>query len=409
MSITDAVHLALASFFMAACCGGTADAQSTGDAQQLSAANTRFAWDLYARLEHEPGNLFFSPYSISGCLAMTYAGARGQTAQQMAQTLHFRTDQEQLAAGFGQLQRQLQTSEQNQGMTLSLANGLWCQQAHSFLPAFLNLARNTYQATVKQVDFRTQAEPTRVQINQWVSRQTQGKITDLLQPGVLDPLTRLVLVNAIYFKGKWERQFNPTNTQNAPFAVSSQRQVTVPLMHLQANFAYAETNGVQMLELPYTGQRLSMLVLLPKAVDGLQALEGTLSQPTLESWLGRLRQAKVNVFLPRFKLTARFSLGRTLAQMGMPDAFSPAADFSGMDGARDLFISAVVHKAYVDVNEEGTEAAAATGTVMKMLAIRPVPVMTFRADHPFLFLIRDRTSGSILFLGRMLDPTQGSA
>jgi serpin B len=407
MSTMVLPRLTFVSVLMAAFLAQSANSMAAGDLHGLALGNDTFAWDLYGKVEHTERNLFFSPYSISACLAMTYAGARGETATQMAQTLHFSTNQDQLATGFGQLQKQLQALEQKQAIALRVANGLWCQQGHPFLPAFLDVARTTYQASVDQVDFRTQAEPTRVEINDWVSRQTQGKITHLLQPGMVDPTTRLILVNAIYFKGKWAHQFNPTNTTNAPFSVTPSRSVQAPLMHLNAEFNYAEVDGAQLLELPYAGGDLSMVVLLPKERDGLKTLESSLSQPKLEHWLGRGREQKVNVFLPKFKLTAQFSLGRTLADLGMRDAFSPAADFSGMDGARDLFISAVVHKAFVDVNEEGTEAAAATGTVMKMLAIRPQPVPTFRADHPFLFLIRDTHSGSILFLGRVLDPTQG--
>ena len=386
---------------MAALIGRPADSRGGNDTPALVAGNTAFALDLYARLKNAEGNLFFSPYSISTCLAMTYAGARGSTAAQMARTLHFGASPDQLAASFSALQRQLSDVEKKKGLELNVANGLWAQKDHPFLPAFLDEATKAYQANLQQTDFHTGAEPAREAINDWVSNQTKGKIADLLQPGVVNEATRLVLVNAIYFKGQWTRQFNKNNTAPAPFSVTAQRKVQTPLMNLTAEFKYAEVEGLQLLELPYVGDDLSMVVLLPGATDGLTSLEGLLNEPTLDTWLARARHQKVNVFLPKFKLTAQFSLAQTLAGMGM------SAAFSGMDGARDLCISAVVHKAFVDVNEEGTEAAAATGTVMRSMALmRPLPMPVFRADHPFLFLIRDTHSGSILFLGRVADPSR---
>ena len=390
---------------MAALIGQAANSLAANDTSALVAGNTAFALDLYSRLKSAEGNLFFSPYSISTCLAMTYDGARGNTAAQMARTLHFDADQARLAASFGELQGQLGQIERGGRVELNVANGLWAQQEHPFLPAFLDAATNTYQAKLAQADFRTAAEPARTAINQWVSEQTRGKITNLLQPGVVDQATRLVLVNAIYFKGRWAHQFNKSHTAEAPFTVTPERKVQAPLMNQTANFKYAEAEGLQVLEMPYGGDDLSMVVVLPRTADGLPGLEGRLNAQTLASWLAPAHDQKVNVFLPKFKLTAQFSLAQTLAGLGMSDAFSPNADFSGMDGARDLYLSAVVHKAFVDVNEEGTEAAAATGTVARSMALmRPLPVPVFRADHPFLFLIRDNHAGSILFLGRVVDP-----
>jgi serpin B len=382
-----------------------ADPPAGNEVHALGQSNNAFGLDLYAKLKTTDGNLFFSPYSISTCLAMVYAGAQAQTAAQMAQALHFNPNQSQLASAFGELQRQLNATEQKKGVELNAANGLWGQKDHPFLPAFLDIASNSYQAKLNQVDFRASAEPVRKEINDWVSGKTKGKITNLLAPGLVSPTTRLILVNAIYFKGQWTRPFNKANTTNAPFSLTSSQSAPASFMNLKADFKYAAVNGIQLLELPYAGGDFSMVVLLPNEIDGLKTLEATINAPALDGWLAKARSQKVNVFMPKFKLAAQFSLAGTLAQMGMKDAFTPAADFSGMDGARDLFISAVVHKAFVDVNEEGTEAAAATGAGMKMLAIRPQPVPTFRADHPFIFLIRDTRSGGILFLGRLLDPT----
>jgi serpin B len=400
-------RLAFVTLFMTTLIGRPADTKAANEIQSLAGGNTAFAMDLYARLKTADGNLFFSPYSISTCLAMTYAGARGDTAAQMAQMLHFDTNQNQLAASFGELQKQLNKAQEKKGIELDIANGLWGQKDQPFLPAFLDVAKQSYGANLKQVDFRTRSETARMDINDWVSDKTKNKITGLIQPGVLDQATRLVLVNAIYFKGRWAGEFEKQNTTKAPFSVTSTQKLQVPLMNRTADFKYAELDGLQLLELPYAGDNISMVVLLPREPNGLKGVEDRLNEQTLDRWLAQARDQKVAVFLPKFKLAAQFSLAKPLGEMGMTDAFSSRADFSGMDGKRDLFISAVVHKAFVDVNEEGTEAAAATGVVMRSMAVmmpRPTPV--FRADHPFIFLIRDAHSGSILFLGRLVDPTR---
>ena len=401
------LRLIFITLFMSAPIAHPADPTAPNNIESLAGGNTAFALDLYARLKTVDGNLFLSPYSISTCLAMTFAGARGDTATQMAQTLHFGTNQNQLAASFNELQEQLNQEQEKNGMELDFANGIWAQKDHVFLAAFLDVARQSYGANLRQIDFRTRSETARTEINDWVGHETKGKITDLIQPGVVNPATQLVLVNAIYFKGQWAREFDKQNTANAPFSVTSTQKLPVPLMNLTADFKYAEVGGLQLLELPYAGDGFAMVVLLPRDVDGLKNLENLLNKQTLDHWLTQARELNVAVLLPKFKLAAQFSLAKPLGEMGMTDAFSPGADFSGMDGERDLFISAVVHKAFVDVNEEGTEAAAATGVVMRMNAVRmPRPTPIFRADHPFLFLIRDLHSGSILFLGRVVDPTR---
>jgi serine protease inhibitor len=380
-------------------------AQSTNGLSELVQGNNTFAFDLHSRINAGKENLIYSPYSISTCLAMTYAGARGQTELQMARTLHFTTNQAQLHAAFATLQKQLNEAEKQQGIQLNVANALWGQKGHPFLPAFLQIAQQNYDARVNQVDFGTESESARKEINDWVSKKTNGKIEEILPSGSLGALTRLVLVNAIYFKGQWATQFDKSKTAPADFAVSSSQKVKAPLMNLKAKFKFAEKDTFQLLEMPYKGGELSMVVLLPKEVDGIRKLESSLNQKELSGWLSQALNREVNVFLPKFKITAEFELDKTLAAMGMVDAFSSKADFSGMDGARDLFISSVVHKAYVEVNEEGTEAAAATATTMRATSIQ-LPPPTFRADHPFLFLIRDVKSGSILFMGRVADPTK---
>ncbi len=407
MSKTCQYRLILSALLIAALPAWTLSAAETHDPASVVSGNTRFAFDLYARLKSSDGNLFFSPYSISTCLAMTWAGARGDTEAQMARALHFDTNQAMLHSGFGALQSGLNAVQEKKKVALNIANALWAQQDHPFLPAFLDLARRDYAARVQQVDFRTGAEPARKDINDWVSGKTAGRIQDLVPAGALDSMTRLVLVNAIYFKGTWATQFKAKNTAPDPFTTAPGQTTQAQFMNLTASFNYAGADGLQLLELPYAGGDLSMVVLLPAETNGLKALEDGLSADKLALWLGQAGEQKVKVFLPKFKMTGQFGLAQTLAALGMTDAFSASADFSGLDGARDLYVSAVIHKAFVEVNEEGTEAAAATAVGFEAMAtMQPVTEVVFRADHPFLFLIRDVHSGSILFLGRVTDPTR---
>jgi serpin B len=365
-----------------------------------------FACDLYARLRTEQsGNLFFSPQSISTALAMTYAGARGETAAQMARTLRFSLPQAELPAAYAELLRVLNPSG-DRSYRLSVANRLWGQRGEAFLDAFLAVTRRDFGAELGLVDFKTGAEAAREEINAWVLGQTADKIRDLIPPGVLGPDTRLVLTNAIYFRGEWAKRFDEKATSDQPFHLAAARTVTVPLMfaRTRAGFAAYPDDGVKVAELPYKGDDVSMLVLLPDAVDGLPALEAKLTVENLARWTGALRRQDVLVHLPRFSVESGFGLGPTLAAMGMPLPFSDAADFSGMNGKRDLAISAVVHKARVDVDEQGTEAAAATGVVVGVTAALPGEPPTFRADHPFVYLIRHNPTGAILFLGRLVNP-----
>jgi len=373
--------------------------------QSLVESDTAFALDLYGGLKSGPGNLFFSPYSISTALAMTYAGARGDTEKQMGQVLHFGKG-EQVHAAFGELQRQLGEASQQAGIEVNIANALWAQKEHAFLPAFLKIATGDYQANINQVDFKTAAEAARGEINRWVAQKTKDKIQDLLPSGSLTDLTRLVLANAIYFKGTWAKPYDKAETSTQPFHLSAARQADVPLMHHFDEVRYMEEGAFQAVELPYQGGELSMVVLLPRQVDGCGSLENRLSPALLSRSLGQMQQKKVEIFLPRFKLESSFDLSRTLTAMGMPNAFGPQADFSGMDGTRLLYISGVFHKAWGEVNEKGTEAAAATAVAVAAMAVRkpPPPPPVFRADHPFVFLIRDTRSGSILFLGRLAEP-----
>jgi serpin B len=373
------------------------------DATVLEGANA-FALDLYARLRGEEGNLFFSPYSISTALAMTYAGAQGDTAAEMAKTLHFPADAEKLHASYAALLNQLNDGGPDRGYQLNVANALWGQKGYPFRNPFLTLVRDRYRAGLSELDFAGNSEEARRFINTWVEKKTQDKIKDLLPEGSLDRLTRLVLTNAIYFKGDWASQFNKNATREGPFTTAGATTVKVPMMNQTGQFGYHDAGTFQALEMPYKGKELAMVVLLPKKTDGLAEFEKTLSAGNLKDWVGKLRPTKVQVAMPKFKMTQRFSLKKALSAMGMPLAFSDRSDFSGMDGSRNLYLSEVFHKAFVDVNEEGTEAAAATGVVVKFRSAAKTSPPRFIADHPFVFLIRDVRSGSVLFLGRVTDP-----
>jgi serpin B len=378
---------------------------AAADRTPVVEGNNAFAFALYGQLRNRNGNLFFSPESISTALAMAYAGARGGTASEMAKTLHFTLPQPQLNPAMGALLSDLNAV--HDGYQLTVANALWAQQGYTFLDAFLQLLKTDYGAGLNQVDFKGATEAARLTINRWVEQKTQDKIKDLLQPGTLAPSTRLVLTNAIYFKGDWQTQFDKAHTRDEDFYPSQTQTKKVAFMHRESSFSYFDGGTFQLLEIPYKSKELSLVVLLPKDRSGLPALEQSLTASNTQQWLSQVVQRdKVIVALPKFKSTQQFELGGTLGAMGMAQAFSGSADFSGMTGKRDFAISEVIHKAYIDVNEEGTEAAAATAVGFRALAMRgPVeqpPV--FRADHPFIFLIRDNRSSSILFMGRMADP-----
>ncbi len=384
-------------------------AQDRSDKQTVIQGNNEFAFDLYAKLskEKEGGNLFFSPASISTALAMTYAGARANTATQMANTLHFTLSQEQLHPAFSELMKELEADPQKSGYRLSRANALWGQTGYKFYDEFISITKNYYDAGFKEVDFINDKnrEETRKTINSWVEDKTNYKIKDLIKPGILENLTRLVLTNAIYFKGKWQFQFDAKNTQNSAFTLLSGEEIRVPMMNQAKEFNYMENEELQIIEMPYVGDKLSMAALLPKKIDGLKQVEGSLTQDNLNNWSSNLRNREVVVSLPKFKMTSEFELNEALKSLGMVDAFNmESADFSGMTpNPVGLYISKVIHKAFVDVNEEGTEALAATAVAMAESGI-PEPKPVFRADHPFVFIIRDTNSGNILFIGRVTDP-----
>ena len=370
------------------------------------AGNTQFALNLYAQLRVNPGNLFFSPYSISTALAMTYAGVREETEAQMAQVLHF-TEQAKTHRVFAQLRARMEEIDRADVNNLRIANRLWPHQRYPFLQPFLDICREEYAAPPVPVDYN-EPDAARQIINDWVAQETEDKIRELITPGILNALTRLVLVNAIYFKGNWASQFDKAKTETAPFWIGPSESIDAPLMQQQATFPYGETANVQIVELPFVGDDLALVVLLPRERDGLRKIEESLSAPDLHSWLRRLRPREVDLCLPRFRVNSSFRLDSTLRALGMADAFDDAkADFSGMDGEKWLYIAAVLHQAYMEANEEGAEAAAATAVVMKLRSLPPPPAIV-RADHPFLFLLREKQTGSLLFMGRVVNPVAQS-
>jgi serpin B len=392
-----------------AACAAEASPMVANNQAAVVDGNNEFAVALYGKLRSQSGNLFFSPESVSTALAMTYAGARGDTASEMAKTLRFTLPPDQLHPAMGALLEGLNAS--HDGYQLRVANALWAQQDYKFRDDFLKLTESDYGAGLNQVDFRGATEVARLTINQWVEQKTENKIKDLLKPGVLSPATRLVLTDAIYFKADWQTQFHKEATTVEDFHLAPAQTIKAPLMHKTGGYNYFNGGTFQIVEIPYKSRDLSMIIFLPKDVDGLSAFEQSLTASNMQKWLSQLKPvSRVIVTFPKFKVTQQFELGGVLGAMGMPSAFKlGAADFSGMTGNRELFISAVIHKAFVDVDEAGTEAAAATAVAMVGMAMRapdPTPPTEFRADHPFVFLIRDNRSGSILFMGRVTDPTK---
>ena len=380
----------------------------SGEQALLVEGNSAFAFELYQALKGEEGNLFCSPYSISLALAMTYAGASGETAQQIADTLQFLLDQDRLHPAFNWLDAELAKrgkgaeGKDGEGFRLNIVNAIWEQKDYEFLTDFLDVLAENYGAGLRILDFITETEKSRLTINDWVSDQTEGRIEDLIPQGAIDALTRLVLTNAIYFNAAWENPFDKKMTADGPFYLLDGGQVIVPLMKQTESFSYTEGEGYQAVELLYDGGELSMVILLPEAGNFEPFEEGFQSQQ-ISDIISGLQPTEVALTMPKFEFDSEFSLKDTFTEMGMPIAFSSSADFSGMTGNRELFISDVVHKAFVAVDEAGTEAAAATAVIMKLTAV-PEPPVEVTLDRPFIFLIRDIETGTILFIGRLVDP-----
>ncbi|EAY31427.1 scca2/scca1 fusion protein isoform 1 [Microscilla marina ATCC 23134] len=379
-------------------------AQNSQNSPTVKGSN-QFALELYKKLSSNPQkNVFVSPYSISSALAMTYAGAKGSTAQEIANALHLPKNS--VHQDFKNLNTHLNQLN-TKGLQLSVANALWSEKSQKFLKAYLGLTQSCYRAKVKRLDFKQQPEKSRLIINKWVEDKTQRKIKNLIPKGIINQTTRLVLTNAIYFKGQWKYKFKKSQTRKMDFIAGKQKISDVKFMQMQRKFKYAETESLQVIELPYASQKVSMVVLLPKDINGIAKLEASLTAESYQKLMDRLFYTQVKLSLPKFKMTLNVKLKNVLKTMGMQQAFGNTADFSGMTGNKSLKISEVVHKAFVEVSEKGTEAAAATAVVVRTKsasAHRPVKPKVFRADHPFIFMIKDNTTGSILFMGKLANP-----
>jgi len=388
-----------------------ASAAAGNDLEQLAAGNRAFALDLYHRLEAKEGNLFYSPFSVSSALAMTYAGAEGKTAAEMAAVFHFLLEEDRLHPAFNVLDQYLEgladqdiPDDMGEPFQLNIANAIWGQKDFHFESDFLDTLAANYGAGLRLLDYVGAPEESRVTINDWVSDQTKKRIQDLIPQGAITSDTRLVLSNAIYFKAAWMEPFEESLTEDGIFYDLSVKEIATPMMSLgsSASFLYYKGDGFQAVELPYVGGRVSMLVLVPDQGQ-FASFEESLNAEKLDQIIANLAYQSIFLNFPKFEFETEISLADILAEMGMPSAFRDTADFSGMTGANDLFISDVFHKAFISVDEEGTEAAAATAVVMKLTAAPESP-LRLNVDRPFTFLIRDHQTNSILFMGRVVEP-----
>ena len=382
------------------------------DLEQLVAGNTAFAFDLYQAVHSSDGNMVYSPYSISLAFAMAYGGARGETATQMAKVLHYTLPGDQFHPAFNALDLDLARRpdqaigvDEKERFQLSIANSLWGQDGWPFLPEYLDLLAVNYGSGMRVVDFENTPEGARRQINNWVSDQTRDRIKDIIPPGMIDPLTRLVLANAIYFKATWEHEFDANETSDKPFHLLDGETVSVPMMGMKTgeDFTYSAGDGLQAIALPYKGGLTEMVVIVPDA-GKFEPFHTTLTAERYEEILAAMEPQEVILSMPKFTFETQYGLKGVLTGMGMQAAFDPnAADFSGIDGQRDLVINDAIHKAFIAVDEKGTEAAAATVVIMGLTALMPQGIV-LTIDRPYFYVIRDNPTGTILFMGRVMDP-----
>ena len=365
-----------------------------------------FALDLYKELATKGGNIFFSPYSISAALTMTYIGARGETATEMKKVLRFVGNEDQIHPAMQMLQNRFDGIPEEQGV-IDIANRLWLNAESEYFTDFTSTVVRYYGAGVTSVDFSGGPENARITINDWVAENTRSKIRDLLQQGDIDELTRLVLTNAIYFNSNWLHQFDKANTRDLPFYTGLNQHFTVPMMSRTGNFMYSENTDLQWIKIPYTIPNLSMLILLPsqnETFTQLDVLENMLTPEYFIELINLMVYTQISLSMPRFKDEQRYSLPATLRKLGMRKAFSDA-DFTGIMNRDDLYITDVIHQAFIEVDEEGTEAAAATAVIMGVRGlIDPEPVKVFNANRPFIYMLFDETTEVILFMGRLERP-----
>ncbi len=373
------------------------------DVVEVVKGNNEFALEMYSVLAKQEGNIVFSPYSASTALAMTYGGARGNTEKQIKDTMRFPFDQEKFHPAYGELMYDLNKRGGKGRFELVTANRLWVMHGYKYNQAFLDLSQKHYSSGLEVVDFSDPLETSGI-INRWVAKNTKNKIKDLVKPSDIGPATLLALTNAVYFKGKWENSFKKEATTNIDFHISRDKTVKADMMRQKSDFRYGDFKNVKVLEMPYEGDSISMLLVLPSDIEGLANFEKNIDPDILSMWMSVIEKREVDVWLPRFKLNTEFVLNDTLETMGMTDAFDPAtADFSAITKSERLYISIVKQKAFIDVNEEGTEAAAATFVGLQRTSISMSNI--FRADRPFFYMILDRQSGGILFMGRVVDPS----
>jgi serpin B len=379
---------------------------------ELSHGNTAFALDLYDAVRDRPGNLFYSPFSISIALAMTYAGANTNTETQMADTLRFTLSEQRLHTAFNAVDLALSNrgegaqGQDGEGFRLKVVNATWGQPDYPFLDGYLDVLAVNYGAGMRLLDFANKPEDSRIAINEWVEQETEDKIEDLIPEDAIDSDTRLVLTNAIYFNAAWASPFEKGATSDRAFQLIDGSSVSVPMMHQIAEFGYVDDGSYEAIELPYDGEELSMLIIAP-AEGSYAGVEGQLSAEFIDGVVASLESKSVNLTMPKFEFEADLALKNTLPKLGMIDAFDPdLSDFSGIDGGHlpDLHITDVLHKAFVAVNEKGTEAAAATAVIIGRESAPQFDV-ALTLDRPFFFLIRDIGTNTVLFFGRMADPS----
>lgn len=367
----------------------------------LVQGNNKFALELYSNIRSDGKNVFFSPYSISAALAMTYAGARGESEKQMSAVLHFDLDQQKFHPKYRDLLVYIDGLNRGDSLELSTANAMFVQKEFPFLDSYIGLVKSYYGAGLQTVDFQHELEKARLTINDWVAQKTKNRIQDLIVQGMITELARLVLVNAIYYNGSWDVRFDEKETVEKPFYATPEKSHNVPFMHKKALFNYYQGEQVQIIEIPYIDSTLSMVVFLPEDKVSMGKLEQSLTAEQYNSWLSGMSVKEISLSLPKFKTTAEFELSDVLKKMGMPHPFSLSADLSGMTGKKDLMIDKVIHKAFVEVSEKGTEAAAATAVVIRL---KSLPVTTeFNANRPFIFIIKENKYDNILFMGKIND------
>lgn len=371
--------------------------------QSITEGNNQFAINLLHKLANSTGNTFYSPYSISTALFMTTAGAKGQTEKQMLDVLKHNLN----TAAYHQLFADHSAKvEKKEKIQLSIANSIWMQKGFIFLPAFINMLEKVYKSKMNECNFAANPDAEAKKINKWVEGKTKNKIKDLIKPGVLKPTTKMVLVNAIYFYGAWEKEFPKENTAQDKFYLKNNSSVNVDFMNHEYKMQYTMDTDFELVSIPYMKGEASMLIFLPKQKGHFDEALKSLTFEKYTALTRLLQTQKVNLTIPKFTMTSEFELSKTLAEMGMPLPFTDAADFSGMNGEKDLKIDKVIHKAFVDVSEKGTEAAAATAVVVvgKSAILDPEKVIYFKADHPFIFMIRDNATDQILFAGVVNKP-----